>query len=84
MFILIYILAGIGGCLLAYLLFSFMWTTIGLLLPRMDIQSSYGVRSWAVITGASDGIGLAFARELAREAFNLCLIARNQEKLKKV
>ncbi|EGO00873.1 hypothetical protein SERLA73DRAFT_178839 [Serpula lacrymans var. lacrymans S7.3] len=33
--------------------------------------------SWAVITGASDGIGREFALQLARKGFNILLVARN-------
>jgi len=36
---------------------------------------------WAVITGSTDGIGKAYARELARSGMNVILVARNQEKL---
>ncbi|TDG47829.1 hypothetical protein AWZ03_005783 [Drosophila navojoa] len=36
---------------------------------------------WAVITGATDGIGKEYARELARQGLNLVLISRTKEKL---
>ena len=35
----------------------------------------------ALITGGSSGIGLALARELAQQGTDLCLLARDQEKL---
>ena len=44
----------------------------------------YGKKSWAVVTGASDGIGLGIAKRLAVEGFNIVLIARNQAKLQDV
>jgi len=37
--------------------------------------------AWAVVTGASDGIGRAFAFQLAKAGFNVLLIARNQKLL---
>ena len=42
-------------------------------------QSKYG--PWAVVTGASDGIGRAFADALARRRINLVIVARRRERL---
>ncbi|CAH8548041.1 unnamed protein product [Schistosoma turkestanicum] len=39
---------------------------------------------WAIVTGATDGIGKAYAEELAKDGLNIMLISRNLEKLKKV
>ncbi|XP_064556176.1 very-long-chain 3-oxoacyl-CoA reductase isoform X1 [Drosophila montana] len=39
---------------------------------------------WAVVTGSTDGIGKAYARELARKGLKLVLISRSLEKLKTV
>lgn len=39
--------------------------------------------TFTVITGGSEGIGLAFARELAKRKLNIILIARNKDKLNK-
>ncbi|CAN7994476.1 unnamed protein product [Ixodes pacificus] len=39
---------------------------------------------WAVVTGASDGIGRAYAEELAARGLNVVLISRTLEKLQEV
>ncbi|MCJ1240322.1 hypothetical protein MMC14_008323 [Varicellaria rhodocarpa] len=44
----------------------------------------HGSSAWALVTGASDGIGLGFAKELARNGFNIVLHGRNAGKLDKV
>jgi len=46
----------------------------------MDTSNS----RYALITGASSGIGLAFAEEFARNRFNLILVARRREKLRAI
>ncbi|KZS14391.1 Estradiol 17-beta-dehydrogenase 12 [Daphnia magna] len=40
--------------------------------------------SWAVVTGATDGIGRAYAEELARKGLNIVLISRSLFKLQNV
>ncbi len=40
--------------------------------------------TYALITGASKGIGKAIAEELAKRSFNVLLVARNEESLKQV
>ena len=37
--------------------------------------------SWALVTGASDGIGLGFVQELSSHGFNIILHGRNENKL---
>jgi len=43
---------------------------------------SYG--DWAVVTGATDGIGKAYCEQLAKEGINILLISRTLEKLQNV
>lgn len=47
---------------------------------QVDYIKRYG--KWAVITGGSDGIGLGFAKELARRGHSLVLIGLYQEELR--
>ncbi len=50
--------------------------------PSTNVYKCYGTpNSWAIITGGSSGIGLAYAKLLAKAGFNLLLIARDGTKL---
>ena len=44
-------------------------------------KKDYTKASWAVITGATDGIGREFALQLAKKGFNILLVSRSPEKL---
>jgi short-subunit dehydrogenase len=48
----------------------------------IDLSQCYGADSWALITGAAEGIGRAHADRLAKDhKFNLVLVDRNDEGL---
>jgi len=75
-------------CLLKYgwSFSQFLWVLTRLyLLPRFGMKKDlkkYG--SWAVITGATDGIGKAVAKQIAKRGINVVLISRSVEKLSAV
>ncbi|ORW08147.1 SDR family NAD(P)-dependent oxidoreductase [Mycolicibacter longobardus] len=48
----------------------------------MNFQEKYG--PWALVAGASDGVGAAFAHALARRGLNVVLVARRQSVLEEV
>jgi len=46
----------------------------------LDLHEAAGAK-WAAVTGCTDGIGKAYAEQLAKRKFNLMLLARSSEKL---
>ena len=56
------------------------WMLSGLfkycLFPRRNLYGRYG-GGWALVTGASDGLGKSYARNLAKSGFNVVLMARD-------
>jgi 17beta-estradiol 17-dehydrogenase / very-long-chain 3-oxoacyl-CoA reductase len=48
------------------------------------LHTRHGKPAWAMVTGASDGIGRALSNELAANGFNIVLHGRNPSKLTRV
>ncbi|KAL1949766.1 hypothetical protein VTO73DRAFT_8647 [Trametes versicolor] len=67
---------------LALRFLSFIW--LYFLRPNMVHRYVHGGYPYAVITGATDGIGRAVASELYTRGFNLILHGRNEKKMEKV
>ncbi|XP_053321091.1 very-long-chain 3-oxoacyl-CoA reductase-B-like [Spea bombifrons] len=80
--------ALIGVLAVGYLTLSLGWKILRGFLAHVVSEwwktdlKKYG--GWAVVTGATDGIGKAYAQELAKRGFDVVLISRTLEKLKKV
>jgi 17beta-estradiol 17-dehydrogenase / very-long-chain 3-oxoacyl-CoA reductase len=78
--------ASIGGLAATYSLYNITSTAYHFFrpssLPRY-LSKDPSRASWALITGATDGIGLAISNELLASGFNVLLHGRNEEKLQK-
>ncbi|KAF7687961.1 very-long-chain 3-oxoacyl-CoA reductase-B [Silurus meridionalis] len=72
--------AWVSVCTLYRLLYGLRVWVLG----NGNLIKSSRLGKWAVVTGATDGIGKAYAEELARRGFSIVLISRTQEKLDEV
>lgn len=74
-------LQGVGALFLVHQLYYYLDAATLWLLPSLPLTryqrdtkaASGSTRSWALVTGASAGIGLGLAHELARRGFNIVL-----------
>ena len=74
-------LFSLGYCTLKFVLFLIDFINTNFCGSCPDFQK-FG--TWSVITGSTDGIGLAYAQQLARQGQKIVLISRDPEKLKMV
>lgn len=78
--------ATVGVAFTAYVALKLALLVLGFLYRyflRGSINfSKYG--DWAVVTGSTDGIGKAYAFELAKKGLKIILVSRNNEKLEQV
>ena len=75
----------LGTSILLYLLLKLVLAIrIALRPSTLQAYCHSQTGSWALVTGASDGIGRAFVDELLERGFNVLLHGRNHDKLERV
>lgn len=74
-------LSTIGLAALSYISYKLTRQASIYLLPSTLPHYNPSGKNWALVTGATDGIGLGFCQELCSRGFNVILHGRNREKL---
>lgn len=80
--LMLHLLGALGGLLVLSKVLSLLGVLYKTLIRGGKKLRKYG--EWAVVTGATDGIGKAMAFELAKQGLNIVLISRSEEKLNAV
>ena len=78
------LLTAVGALVVAQTTYSLLRILAIYFGPSSVDRYLHGPNSYALITGATDGIGKGVAHQLYKKGFNLVLHGRNEEKLKKV
>lgn len=74
--------AGVGALFLGSKILNFVQLLLNTFVLSGTNLRKYGKPgTWAVVTGASDGLGKEFATQLAAKGFNLVLVSRTKSKL---
>jgi len=60
-----------------------LWTSFIASSLGLGVKWCPSDKTWAIITGATDGIGKAYAQRMAKMGYNLLLISRSEDKLNK-
>lgn len=77
-----WVCTGLGALYIACKAFSFLRFFLSVFVLSGTNLRKYGKKgTWAVVTGASDGLGKEFATQLAAKGFNLVLVSRTKAKL---
>lgn len=78
-------LSIVGAAYLAKVALSLLAYVYNLFLkPGASLSKFKAAKDWAVVTGATDGIGKAYAMALAKKGLNVLIVSRTQDKLEAV
>jgi len=73
-----FVLSLIGFIFLTWIFVQIFQIIMRYTKPGLDLQTQ---GSWAIVTGATDGIGRGFCQQLGKQGMNVILVSRSPEKL---